>query len=81
LSGLQWKAQENEMNTMRINAMPKPPGPGDLPPAKPVPGPAPGWLPDVPVEEPEPDLLPDEWPNPNPDETRNPPVVEPGRGI
>lgn len=51
------------------------PTPEDLPPT-----PAPGWIPDVPIEEPAPDLLPDEWPNPNPDETRNPPVVEPGKG-
>lgn len=42
------------------------------------PMPAPTWAPDVPVEEPEPDVLPDELPNPNPDETRDPPVVEPG---
>ncbi len=42
------------------------------------PMPAPTWAPDVPIEEPEPDVLPDELPNPNPDETRDPPVVEPG---
>ncbi|PLK71676.1 hypothetical protein C0V73_06070 [Rhizobium sp. TH135] len=49
---------------------------GDQPPM-----PAPTWAPEVPVEEPEPDLLPGELPNPNPDETRDPPVTEPGVGI
>lgn len=46
---------------------------GDQPPM-----PAPTWTPEVPVKEPEPDLLPDELPNPNPDETRDLPVIEPG---
>lgn len=49
---------------------------GDQPPM-----PAPTWAPEVPVEEPEPDLLPGELPKPNPDETRDPPVTEPGVGI
>jgi hypothetical protein len=49
---------------------------GDQPPM-----PAPPWAPEVPVEEPEPDLLPDEWPNPNPDETGAPPVTEPRVGM
>ncbi|EHS50799.1 hypothetical protein PDO_2271 [Rhizobium sp. PDO1-076] len=51
------------------------PTPDDVPPM-----PAPGWAPEVPIDEPAPDLLPDEWPNPNPDDTRNPPIVEPGIG-
>ena len=34
----------------------------------------PGSLPEPPIEEPEPDRLPDEAPTPNPDETRNPPA-------
>jgi hypothetical protein len=41
--------------------------------------PAPTWAPEI--EEPAPDLLPDEWPNPNPDENPEPPVVDPGPGI
>ncbi|SIP98525.1 hypothetical protein SAMN05880561_101602 [Rhizobium sp. RU33A] len=41
------------------------------------PMPAPTWAPEVPIEEPQPDLLPDELPTPNPDETRDPPVTEP----
>lgn len=49
---------------------------GDQPPM-----PAPTWTPEVPIDEPEPDVLPDEVPRPNPDETRDPPVVEPGTQI
>jgi hypothetical protein len=49
---------------------------GDLPPM-----PVPPSAPEVPIKEPEPDLLPDELPNPNPDETRDPPIVEPGVGF
>jgi hypothetical protein len=37
------------------------------------PMPAPGWAPNVPVTEPEPDVLPDEVPLPNPDENDDPP--------
>ncbi len=37
--------------------------------------PSPGWKPDV--KEPEPDRLPDETPNPNPDENDEPPYGEP----
>ena len=49
----------------------------DTPPEDQPPMPAPTWAPNVPVTEPEPDVLPDEVPRPNPDETRDPPVVEP----
>lgn len=35
-----------------------------------VPMPAPGWTPEI--TEPDPDLLPDELPTPNPDENREP---------
>lgn len=38
------------------------------------PMPAPTWKPEPPIEEPEPDRLPDEVPLPNPDETRTPPI-------
>lgn len=41
------------------------------------PMPAPTWTPEVPIDEPQPDVLPDEVPTPNPDETRDPPVTEP----
>ncbi|PZM11945.1 hypothetical protein [Rhizobium tubonense] len=37
------------------------------------PMPAPGWTPNVPIKEPEPDTLPDEAPLPNPDENDEPP--------
>jgi hypothetical protein len=67
------QAASREMN-MPIN---DPTSPFDDQP----PMPAPTWAPEVPVEEPEPDVLPDELPNPNPDETRDPPVVEPGTQI
>lgn len=43
------------------------PRPGDDQP-RPVPGK------DIPIQEPEPDRLPDEEPNPNPDENREPPM-------
>ncbi|MFK0165861.1 hypothetical protein [Rhizobium sp. NPDC090279] len=46
-------------------------------PNEPVPDtppmPDPGWIPRPPVEEPEPDRLPDEIPVPNPDENEEPP--------
>lgn len=53
--------------------------PTPTPPKEQPPMPAPAWVPEI--EEPAPDLLPDEWPNPNPDENPEPPVVEPGPGI
>ncbi|GES50428.1 hypothetical protein Rhsp01_29870 [Rhizobium sp. NBRC 114257] len=37
------------------------------------PMPEPGWTPKPPVEEPDPDRLPDEVPVPNPDENEEPP--------
>ncbi|OJY69438.1 MULTISPECIES: hypothetical protein [unclassified Rhizobium] len=37
------------------------------------PMPEPGWTPRPPIEEPEPDRLPDEVPVPNPDENDEPP--------
>jgi len=46
------------------------PQPGDDQP-RPVPGK------DIPIQEPEPDRLPDEEPNPNPDENREPPIQAP----
>lgn len=46
--------------------MPPKPTPSDDPPVD-----APTWTPEV--REPDPDLLPDELPVPNPDENRNPP--------
>jgi hypothetical protein len=42
-------------------------------PVEPEPGMPPGWIPEPPFKEPEPDRLPDEAPIPNPDETRQPP--------
>ncbi|MDR6817314.1 hypothetical protein J2X76_002487 [Neorhizobium sp. 2083] len=39
--------------------------------------PAPVWTPEPPIDEPEPDRLPDEAPLPNPDENHNPPVYMP----
>ncbi|MBC2771707.1 hypothetical protein H6M51_02470 [Rhizobium sp. AQ_MP] len=45
------------------------------------PMPAPAWTPEIPVDEPEPDVLPDEVPRPNPDETRDPPIVDPAPHI
>jgi hypothetical protein len=39
----------------------------------PPPVPEPGWIPRPPVEEPDPDRLPDEIPVPNPDENNEPP--------
>ena len=47
-------------------AKPPKPGPADEPPAD-----APTWTPEV--REPDPGLLPDEMPTPNPDENREPP--------
>jgi hypothetical protein len=35
--------------------------------------PGPGWTPEPPIEEPDPDRLPDEIPVPNPDENEEPP--------
>ncbi len=46
-------------------------------PTEQPPMPAPGWAPDPPINEPEPDRLPDEAPVPNPDETNRPPVYMP----
>ncbi|WP_337266151.1 hypothetical protein [Oryzifoliimicrobium ureilyticus] len=46
--------------------------PNDPFPGTPVP-PGPDWQPEPPIKEPEPDRLPDETPNPNPDEVDNPP--------
>ncbi|MBB4144104.1 MULTISPECIES: hypothetical protein [Rhizobium] len=43
-------------------------------PSEQPPMPAPTWVPEPPIEEPEPDRLPDEEPVPNPDETRDPPM-------
>lgn len=43
-------------------------------PSEQPPMPAPGWAPEPPITEPEPDRLPDEAPVPNPDETREPPM-------
>lgn len=43
-------------------------------PSEQPPMPAPGWAPEPPIAEPEPDRLPDEAPVPNPDETREPPM-------
>ena len=37
------------------------------------PMPDPGWIPKPPIEEPDPDRLPDEIPVPNPDENEEPP--------
>jgi hypothetical protein len=51
---------------------PDPREPFDEPP-KPVPI----WPPEPPVDEPEPDRLPDEVPLPNPDETNEPPIYVP----
>ena len=42
------------------------------PDPKEPPMPAPTWAPQI--DEPEPDLLPDEVPTPNPDESRDPPM-------
>ncbi|WP_137157595.1 hypothetical protein [Rhizobium sp. FKL33] len=47
--------------------------PGSPHPSDPDVMPPPVWKPDPPVQEPEPDRLPDEDPSPNPDETRAPP--------
>lgn len=46
--------------------------PGEPRPGDDQPQPVPGR--DVPIQEPEPDRLPDEEPNPNPDENRDPPI-------
>lgn len=43
-------------------------------PSEQPPMPAPSWAPEPPIQEPEPDHLPDENPVPNPDETREPPM-------
>ncbi|WFU09568.1 hypothetical protein QA646_01475 [Rhizobium sp. CB3090] len=42
-----------------------------IPETPPMPGP--GWTPEPPIEEPDPDRLPDEIPVPNPDENEEPP--------
>jgi hypothetical protein len=42
-----------------------------IPEKPPMPGP--GWTPEPPIEEPDPDRLPDEIPVPNPDENEEPP--------
>lgn len=42
-----------------------------IPESPPMPGP--DWIPQPPIEEPEPDRLPDEIPVPNPDENDEPP--------
>lgn len=52
--------------------MPDPREPTEKPPM-----PVPGWTPDPPIDEPEPDRLPHEAPVPNPDETNRPPVYMP----
>jgi hypothetical protein len=53
--------------------MPDPREPSEQPPM-----PAPTWAPEPVIEEPDdPDMLPDEVPLPNPDETDNPPVYMP----
>jgi len=49
-------------------SLPQDPNP-DQPPM-----PAPGWKPDPPIVEPDPDALPDEVPLPNPDENDQPPM-------
>jgi hypothetical protein len=49
--------------------MPDPRDPSEQPPM-----PSPVWAPEPPIQEPEPDGLPDEVPVPNPDETRDPPM-------
>ncbi|MGE7367462.1 hypothetical protein ACQKKX_00115 [Neorhizobium sp. NPDC001467] len=49
--------------------MPDPREPSEQPPM-----PAPTWTPEPPIEEPEPDRLPDEVPLPNPDESDAPPL-------
>nr|WP_312990802.1 hypothetical protein [Rhizobium populisoli] len=49
--------------------MPNPREPSEQPPMPP-----PGWTPEPPINEPEPDRLPDEAPLPNPDENPNPPA-------
>jgi hypothetical protein len=46
-------------------------------PGEDQPQPVPGK--DIPIREPEPDRLPDEEPNPNPDENREPPMQSGGR--
>jgi hypothetical protein len=51
---------------------PKRPDAGNRPDNDDVPPPAPTWTPEV--EEPDPDLVPDELPTPNPDENRAPPI-------
>lgn len=57
--------------------MPDPREPSEQPPM-----PAPTWKPEPPIDEPEPDRLPDEAPLPNPDETENPPVyMPPGNSV
>lgn len=45
---------------------------GEPRPGEDQPRPVPGR--DIPIQEPEPDRLPDEEPNPNPDENRDPPM-------
>ncbi|MDL2402835.1 hypothetical protein [Rhizobium mayense] len=42
-----------------------------IPEKPPMPGP--GWTPEPPIKEPDPDRLPDEMPVPNPDENEDPP--------
>jgi len=52
--------------------IPNPREPSEQPPMPP-----PGWTPEPPINEPEPDRLPDETPLPNPDENPNPPAYMP----
>jgi len=61
-----WPAKHHVRPTDRENNMPPKPEPNEEPPVD-----APAWTPDV--REPDPDLLPDELPLPNPDENRDPP--------
>ncbi len=49
--------------------IPNPREPSEKPPMPP-----PGWTPEPPINEPEPDRLPDETPLPNSDENPNPPA-------
>lgn len=46
-------------------------------PSEQPPMPAPTWIPEPSIDEPDPDRLPDEAPLPNPDETDNPPIYMP----
>jgi hypothetical protein len=53
-------------------------GGGQPRPGEDQPPPVPGR--DIPIQEPEPDRLPDEEPNPNPDENREPPMQARSKG-